>query len=72
MIKDLRVVVQLSTANFCPPQREWGDCMYRVTKFLTIKDKFKKCLRLQRKEYVSYKTKQNSWHQLISHSIEER
>lgn len=39
MIKDLRVVVQLGTANFCLSM-EGMEKLYRVTKFLTIKDKF--------------------------------
>lgn len=39
MIEDLRVVVQLGTANFCLSMEGMGK-LYRVTKFLTIKDKF--------------------------------
>lgn len=70
MIRGLRVVVQLGTANVCPSMQR-GDCG-QVTKLLTIQDKFKKTALYREKN--KFHTKQNkspNWHQAILYSVEE-
>lgn len=71
MIEDVRVVVQLGTANFCLSMEGMGK-LYRVTRFPTIKDKFKKMVLFTEKRISFILNKTPNWHQAISHSVEER